>query len=73
MMDLVLSITVLCAFALLAGAFVLWRKGTHAKQAMLMAILAFVMIANVAIWVGPEPDPQVEPAAAASETGRQAR
>ena len=72
-MDLVLSITVLCAFALLAGAFVLWRKGTHAKQAMLMAILAFVMIANVAIWVGPEPDPQGEPAAPASETGRQPR
>ena len=67
MLDLVLSMTVLCAFALLAGAFYLWRKGIHAKQAILMAVLAFVMIANVAIWVGPAP---AEPAEGTGATLR---
>ena len=52
MFDLVISIIVLAAIALAAGAFVLWRKGVT-KQAMLMAILAIVMIVNVAIWLVP--------------------
>ena len=52
MFDLVISIIVLAAIALAAGAFVLWRKGIT-RQAMLMAILAFVMIINVAIWLVP--------------------
>ncbi len=55
MFDLVISIIILAAVALAAGAFVLWRKGVT-KQAMLMAILAFVMIANVAIWLVPMQD-----------------
>ena len=52
MFDLVISIIVLAAVALGAGAFVLWRKGIT-KQAMLMALLAFVMLANAAIWLVP--------------------
>ncbi len=52
MFDLVISIIVLAAIALAAGAIVLWRKGVT-KQAMLMAILAIVMIVNVAIWLVP--------------------
>ena len=52
MFDLVISIIVLAAIALAAGAFVLWRKGIT-RQAMLMAILSFVMIINVAIWLVP--------------------
>ncbi len=52
MFDLVISIIVLAAIALAAGAFVLWRKGIT-KQALLMAVLAFVMFVNVAIWLVP--------------------
>ncbi|MGB3795057.1 MAG: hypothetical protein WA957_01995 [Alteraurantiacibacter sp.] len=52
MFDLVLSVVVLAAIALAAGALVLWRKGMG-RQAMLMAILSFVMIVNVAIWLVP--------------------
>jgi drug/metabolite transporter superfamily protein YnfA len=49
------SITVLAAFALLAGAFYLWRKQQAKKQVLLMCVLAFVMLANVVIWTLPEP------------------
>ncbi|MWV27731.1 hypothetical protein [Aurantiacibacter rhizosphaerae] len=55
MFDLVISIIVLAAIALAAGAFVLWRKGVT-KQAMLMAILSVVMFVNVAIWLVPMKD-----------------
>lgn len=57
MSDLILSIIVLAAFALLAGSFYLWRKQGANRQALLMAVLSFVMLANVLIWVGPEPVP----------------
>lgn len=53
MLDLVLTITMLSAAALLAGAFYLWRKRGNTKQASLMALLAFVMLANVVIWTVP--------------------
>lgn len=52
MFDLVISIILLAAIALGIGAFVLWRKGIT-KQALLMAVLSFVMLANVAIWLVP--------------------
>lgn len=52
MFDLILSIIILAAIALAVGAFVLWRKGVT-RQAMLMAILAFIMLANAAIWLWP--------------------
>lgn len=54
-MDTILSVTVLSAIALFAGAVYLWRKGVT-KQASLMAILAFVMIANVLVWTVPAGD-----------------
>ena len=53
-MDTVLSILVLAAIAMLAGAFVLWRKGGPTKQVVLMIVLAIVMAINVAIWTVPD-------------------
>ncbi|GAA0282284.1 hypothetical protein GCM10009127_24570 [Alteraurantiacibacter aestuarii] len=53
MFDLVLAITMLSAAALLAGAVYLWRKKGNVRQATLMAVLAFVMLANVVIWTLP--------------------
>jgi hypothetical protein len=55
MFDLIVSLVILAAVALLAGAFVLYRKGIT-KQALLMGVLAFVMIANAAIWLIPTAD-----------------
>lgn len=52
--DTVLSILVLSAFALLLGAFVLWRRGGPKRQVTLMVILALVALANVAIWIVPD-------------------
>ena len=56
MMDTVLSIVVLAAVALLAGAFLLWRRTGNARNAFLMVILALVALANVAIWTIPAAD-----------------
>lgn len=55
MFDLILSIIVLAAIALLIGALVLWRKGLN-RQALLMVILAVVMAVNVSIWLVPTKD-----------------
>lgn len=55
-MDTILSIMVLAAIALVAGAFYLWRKGGQPKQIMLMLVLAVVMIGNVLIWAVPYED-----------------
>jgi len=52
-MDLILSILVLAALAMVAGAWLQWRRGGH-KQASLMLVLAVVMIANVLIWTVPD-------------------
>lgn len=52
--DTVLSIVTLAAFALVAGAFYLWRRGGARKQAGLMLVLAVVMIVNVLIWTLPD-------------------
>ncbi len=49
MTSFVLSLAVLTAFALIAGAIVLLRRGLR-KQPLLMLILAAVMIGNVVIW-----------------------
>lgn len=75
MFDLVISIILLSAIALAAGAFVLWRKGIT-KQALLMAVLSFVMFANVAIWLVPMSDGETpieaaDAAAAGDEAGQQ--
>jgi hypothetical protein len=53
-MDLVLSIVMLAAVALLAGALFLWCRGGASKQVWLMLLLALVMIANVLIWTLPD-------------------
>ncbi|KLE35187.1 hypothetical protein [Aurantiacibacter luteus] len=55
MTDLVLSLVVLAAIALLLGAVTLWRRGAR-KQAGLMALLVAIMAANVVIWVAPTAD-----------------
>ncbi|HYD25059.1 MAG TPA: hypothetical protein VEB68_09685 [Croceibacterium sp.] len=55
-MDTVLSLVVLVAIALVAGATYLWRRGGARKQAWLMLVLAVVMIANVLIWTVPQSD-----------------
>ena len=52
-MNLVLSIVMLAAGALIAGAFVYWRRTGETKQPLLMLLLALVAIANVAIWTVP--------------------
>jgi hypothetical protein len=53
-MDLVLSVVMLAAIALLGGAVFLWRRGGASKQVWLMVLLALVMIVNVLIWTVPD-------------------
>jgi uncharacterized membrane-anchored protein len=49
----VLSILMLAAIAMVAGAAILWRQRGATKQVWLMLVLAIVLVANVAIWVMP--------------------
>lgn len=53
MTDIVLSIVMFAAFALLAGAFVLWRRTGAVKQPALMVLLAAIAVMNVLIWTIP--------------------
>jgi drug/metabolite transporter superfamily protein YnfA len=53
MLDIVLSITVLAAIALLGGAWLAWKRGQR-KQAGLMLVLVAVALVNVAIWTLPD-------------------
>ena len=55
MTDIVLSIVMLAAFALLAGAFALWRRTGEAKNPALMVLLAVIAVINVLIWTLPNP------------------
>jgi hypothetical protein len=55
-MDLILSILVLAALAMIAGAIFLWRRDGMKKQVWLMLLSAAVMIANVLIWTLPNKD-----------------
>ena len=55
MFDLAMSLVVLAAVALVAGAAYLFRKGRR-KQAGLMVLLAVIMALNVAIWTIPNAD-----------------
>ncbi len=71
-MSTVLSIMVLAAFALLLGAFALWRKGAPIKQVLLMVLLAIIAIANVAIWIVPDKR-GVAPVAKLESVGETAR
>lgn len=52
-MDMVLSLVMLTALALIAGGVFLWRRGVR-RQAGLMLLLAAVMIVNVLIWTVPD-------------------
>lgn len=52
----ILSLLVLLIIALLAGAFYLWRRSGHRRQAVLMLVLAAVIAVNVAIWTLPYAD-----------------
>ncbi|MEM6475822.1 MAG: hypothetical protein AAF687_06615 [Pseudomonadota bacterium] len=54
MTDFVLSLVMLVAFALIAGAFFFWRRTGELKQPLLMVVLAFVAIMNVLIWTLPD-------------------
>jgi drug/metabolite transporter superfamily protein YnfA len=55
MTDIVLSIVMLAALALLAGAFALWRRTGEAKNPALMVLLAAIAVINVLIWTLPNP------------------
>ena len=50
--DLLLSIVMLGALALLGGAVLVFRNGDR-RRAVLMLIAALVLFANVAIWLVP--------------------
>ncbi|WP_067682294.1 hypothetical protein [Tsuneonella dongtanensis] len=54
MISTVLSLLVLAALALVAGAVWLWRKPGMRRQAMLMLVLAGIAVINVAIWTLPD-------------------
>ena len=53
MTSIVLAIVMLAAFALVAGAFALWRRTGDAKNPALMVLLAVIAIVNVLIWTVP--------------------
>jgi uncharacterized membrane protein len=53
MTDIVLSIVMLAAFALVLGAYALWRRTGEAKNPALMVLLAVVAVINVLIWTLP--------------------
>lgn len=57
-MDVVLSLVVLVAIGLVAGAIVLWRRGAPLKQVLLMIGLAVIMAINVGIWTLPNSEGQ---------------
>lgn len=53
MTDIVLSIVMLAALALLGGAYALWRRTGQMKQPALMVLLAVIAVLNVLIWTVP--------------------
>lgn len=58
MTDIVLSIVMLAALALVAGAVALWRRTGEAKNPALMVFLAVIAVVNVLIWTLPSTDGQ---------------
>ena len=48
-----LSLMMLAAIALFAGALVLWRRGER-KRPALMALLVAILLINVGIWTLPD-------------------
>jgi len=56
MTDTVLAILMLAVFALVAGAFVMWRRTRETKNPALMLLLAAIAVINVLIWSLPSTD-----------------
>jgi uncharacterized membrane protein len=55
MTNIVLSIVMLAAGALVLGAFFLWRRTGEAKNPALMVLLAVIAVINVLLWTIPTP------------------
>ena len=53
-MDFALSLLMLAAFAMFAGAAYLWRSRGERKRPLLMILLAVVMLVNVGILTLPD-------------------
>ena len=53
-MNTALSLLMLAAVALLAGAAFLWRARGERQRPLLMLVLALVMLVNVGIWTLPD-------------------
>jgi len=51
--DMIPSIAMLAAIALVVGAVVLLRAGNSRAQAFLMLVMAVVLVGNVLIWLIP--------------------
>ena len=56
MSDFVLSLVMLTALVLVAGAYAYWRRTGALKQPALMVLLAIIAIINVLIWTIPTKD-----------------
>lgn len=54
--DGTLAFVMLAAFAMVIGAWLLYRKSGDATKPVLMIILAIVAVINVAIWTVPTSD-----------------
>ena len=55
-MTTIVSIMMLAAFTLVAGAISLWWRGAPRKQVALMLVAALVIIGNVVLWTMPMGD-----------------
>ena len=64
--DLMLSLLMVAALALIGGAIVRWRREGPGRQVWLMLAAAAVMLANVAIWSIPGDDMNAPNAASAA-------
>lgn len=53
MLDWALSVMMLAALALCAGAVFLWQRGER-KRPLLMTVMALVLALNIAIWSLPD-------------------
>ena len=62
MLDFALSLMMLAALALCAGAVFLWRRGER-KRPALMVFMALILGANIAIWTIPDARPDAGSAA----------
>jgi drug/metabolite transporter superfamily protein YnfA len=56
MTDIVLALVMLAAFALVGGAYAMWKRTGETKQPVLMLVLAAIAVANVLIWTVPNAD-----------------